>query len=67
MTRKGEVIFWRVMPARDGCQEAMIGCPGLCIQSLGGIEGCPSMVGEIVGVEWWEDFRAEIKQNNIIK
>ena len=25
------------------CQEARLGCPGLWIKSLGGVEGCPSV------------------------
>ena len=37
----------------------MISCPGLCIRSLGGIEGCPSVADEVVGVEWWGDFQEE--------
>ena len=44
---------------RDGCQEAMIGCPGLWIRSLGGIEVCRSVVDGAVGVEWWEAFQEE--------
>ena len=59
MTRMGEVISWRVRPARDGCQEVVIGCPGLWTRSLGGIESCPSVVDEVVGVEWWVDFQEE--------
>ena len=53
------MISERVRLARDGCQEAMIGCPGLWIQSLGRIDGCPSVVDGVVGVEWWEDFQEE--------
>ena len=37
----------------------MIGCPGLWIRSLGGIQGCPSVEDGVVGVEWWEDFQEE--------
>ena len=37
------MISWKVRHARDSCLEAMIGCPGLWIQSLVGIEGCPSV------------------------
>ena len=42
---------------RDGCQEAMIGCPGLWIRSLGGIDDCPSVEDRVVRVEWWVDFQ----------
>ena len=44
---------------RDGYQEAMIGCTGLWIRSLGGIQGCPSVVDGFMDVEWWEDFQEE--------
>ena len=37
----------------------MIGCPGLWIRSLGGIEGCSSLVHGVVGMKWWEDFHEE--------
>ena len=56
ITRIGELISWRVRPAKDGCQEGTLGCPGLEYYHLGAY---PSLVEKVVGVEWWGEFQEE--------
>ena len=59
MTRIGEVISWRLRPARDVCQEAMLGCPGLGYTHLGALSVVEE-VEEVVGVEWWGEFGSSV-------